>query len=122
MNTITHEYDARPKKALVVEDQMEIPSLLTVVLARAGIDAAIIGNETEALACLQDEAANYALVCSDTELPGASGWAVLEWVRTFQPGRPIMLVFGVDDEDFLSEAARWRRSASRLASPRFNEL
>jgi DNA-binding NtrC family response regulator len=106
MNTSIHEYDPRPKKALVVEDEMEIASLLTLLLARAGLDAAILSNGAEALACLQDEAKDYALVCSDIELPGASGWAVLEWVHTFQPALPIMLVSGVDDEDFLSEARR----------------
>ena len=103
---MTHEHDARSKKSLVVEDQVEVAQLLALMLSSAGIEAEVVGNGAEALACLNEDAAGYALVCSDIELPGASGWAVLEWVHTFQPGLPIMLISGADDENFLGEAKR----------------
>ncbi len=106
MNVLAEEVAVRPKKALVIEDHAALAHLLIHVLARAGIAAEVVGNGAEAIVRLINGAGDYGLVCSDVELPGASGWTVLEWVRTRYPALPIMLVSGVNDGDFLFEANR----------------
>ena len=80
--------------------------LLGQILARQGIDAEILHNGADALVRLKNGAADFDLICSDVELPGASGWTVLEWVRSFRPGLPIMLISGIPSESFSREAAR----------------
>ncbi len=105
-----------PKKVLIVEDYPAIARLLADVFAASGIDAEIIGNGVEAIVCLKDDAADYGLVCSDVELPGASGWTVLEWVHTHHPDLPIMLLSGTDDANFVRDADQ-RGAVAALRKP-----
>jgi DNA-binding NtrC family response regulator len=106
VNVLTEEVAVRPKKALVIEDHAAVARLLMHVFARAGIGTKVVGNGAEAIVRLRNGAGDYALVCSDVELPGASGWTVLEWVHTCHPALPMMLISGVNDGDFLLEANR----------------
>ena len=93
------------KKALVVENRRALAALLEGILTRCGVDTEVVGNGAEALVRLRDHAEYYDLVCSDVELPGASGWTVLEWVRSRCPGLGLVLVSG-EGADFPAEAAR----------------
>ena len=94
------------KKALIVEDRPCLAMLLAQILARDGIDVEILRNGADALVRLKNGAADFDLVCSDVELPGASGWTVLERVRTHQPETPFMLISGIPDSNFSREASR----------------
>ncbi len=80
--------------------------LLGQILARQGIEAEILHNGADALVRLKNGAADLDLVCSDVELPGASGWTVLEWVHTYRPGLPFLLISGIQDGNFSREADR----------------
>ncbi len=104
------------KKALVVEDRPCVAMLLGQILARQGIDAEILHNGADALMRLKNRGADYDLVCSDVELPGASGWTVLEWVHTYRPGLPILLISGTPSADFTREAGR-RGAAAAFRKP-----
>ena len=95
-----------PAKALVVEDHQGLGMLLRCVLGNHGIEAEIAPNGAEAIVRLKDAAADYGLVLSDVELPGASGWTILEWVRARYPGLPMVLISGVHDGNFVREAHR----------------
>ncbi len=106
MNVLNEEAALRPRNALVIEDHTYLALLLKEVFAHAGITAEIMHNGAEAIVRLKNGAGNFGLVCSDVELPGASGWTVLEWVHTCHPTLPMMLVSGTDDEDFMLEASR----------------
>lgn len=105
-----------PDKALVIEDRHLLAMLLGQVLARNGIDAEILRKGAEVIVRLRDEAADYALVCSDVELPEASGWTILEWVRSHRPRLRMMLISGDRDDDFLLEADR-RGAVAAFRSP-----
>ena len=105
-----------PRKALVVEDHRGLGVLLRCVLTNHGVEAEIVHNGVEAILRLKNAAADYGLVCSDVELPGASGWTILEWVRTGYPELPMVLISGVNDGDFLREAHR-RGAAGALRKP-----
>ena len=93
-------------RALVIEDHAGLAGLLGEVFARNGIDTDIFSNGAEALLRLRVGDGDYGMVCSDVELPGASGWTVLEWVQTYYPDLPIMLMSGTTDPDFVGEAMR----------------
>jgi DNA-binding response OmpR family regulator len=95
---------SRPRKGLIVDDDVNIASLLSLFFTQHGIRVDIMGNGAEAIVRLKDRSAEYGLVCSDVELPGASGWMILEWVRGHAPDLPVMLISGMDDEDFLHKA------------------
>ena len=103
---VTPRIPAFPKKALIIEDRPCLATLLGQILAHQGIDAEILHNGADALARLKDGADDLDLVCSDVELPGASGWTVLEWVHAYHPGLPIMLISGIPDGNFSREAVR----------------
>ena len=118
MNVLTEEAVVRPKRALVIEDYEVLARLLRIVFARAGITAEVVGDGAEAIVRLQERAGDYGLVCSNVKLPGASGWTVLEWVCTHHPVLPMMLLSGVNDGHFLSEARR--RSAAAAFRMPFN--
>ncbi len=106
MNVLTKEAALRPRNALVIEDHAYLARLLVEVFAYAGITAEIMSNGAEAIVRLKNGAGTFGMVCSDVELPGASGWTVLEWVHTCYPTLPMMLVSGTNDEDFILEASR----------------
>ena len=97
---------ALPRRALIVEDHRGLGLLLRCVLTNHGVETEIIRNGAEAIVRLRDAAADYGLVCSDVELPGASGWTILEWVRTRSPELLMVLLSGVSDGSFLREAHR----------------
>ena len=105
--SIAQEISAHvPTKALVVEDHQGLGMLLRCVLSNHGVEAEIVRNGVEAIVRLKDAAADYGLVFSDVELPGASGWTILEWVRTRYPKLPMVLISGVNDGNFQREAHR----------------
>ena len=112
---LTH-HPFRPKRALIVEDHAALALVLVRVLAIQGVDAEILGNGAEAIVRLRDRGADYGLVWSDVELPGASGWAVLEWVHSRCPDLPMLLVSGADDAGFPGEARR-RGAAAAFLKP-----
>ena len=105
--------DANHDGVLSAEEIANAPTVLkglamhlAQILARDGIEVEILRNGADALVRLKNGAADFDLVCSDVELPGASGWTVLEWMRTHQPETPFMLISGVPDSSFSREASR----------------
>ncbi len=103
-------------KALVIEEHGGLAGLLGQLFARNGIETEVLGNGVEALVRLRDGDVDYGLVCSDVELPGASGWTVLEWVNAFNPELPIMLISGANEFGFVREAKR-RGAAAAFCKP-----
>ena len=93
-------------RALVIEDHPGLARLLGQVFSRIGIETDILSDGGEALMRLRVGDGDYGMVCSNVELQGASGWTVLEWVQTYYPNLPIMLMSGTTDPDFVGEAIR----------------
>ena len=93
-------------RALVIADHPGLAGLLGQVFSRIGIETDILNNGAEALMRLRVGDGDYGMVCSDVELPGASGWTVLEWMQTYHPDLPIMLMSGSSDPAFVGEAMR----------------
>ncbi|MBE7368357.1 hybrid sensor histidine kinase/response regulator [Ramlibacter pallidus] len=113
------EADARPLRALLVEDSRLDEELLRVQLERAYPNVAlhVERDETGFLAALRG--GPWDLVLSDYELPGFTGADLLEHRNQIAPGVPFVFVSGVIGEDnaveLLKRGATDYVSKSRLA-------
>lgn len=84
--------DAERLRALVIDDESSIRHLLSEVLDSLGfhVDAAADGGAGLALY----EERIYELVVTDLNMPGLSGWEVVEGVRRRGPAAGLIMVTG----------------------------
>jgi DNA-binding response OmpR family regulator len=75
---------------LVVEDDVAIAALLIEVLAEEGYVVQIAASGADALAALQADQLDLALL--DLNLPSLSGWELLETVRAQQLDVPVVIM------------------------------
>jgi len=77
-------------RLLVVDDDASVLNLVKVVLGRAGHVVVTAGSLPDAEAVFLGEPC--ALVLTDKNLPGASGFDVIEKLRQHAPGLPAILM------------------------------
>ena len=73
-------------QVLVVDDEADIRELLSLTLARMGLEAHCAGNVSEACALLGKHA--YNLCLTDMRLPDGDGLAVVDYVSKHHPDLP----------------------------------
>jgi DNA-binding NtrC family response regulator len=98
-------------RILVVDDQLAVREVLGAMLELAGYEVRQASNGREAMEVLA--AAEYDLMLLDVNLPGQSGWTVLEQARTAVPGLPVLMI---SDERYEDEALK-RGAVAFLAKP-----
>ncbi len=86
-----------PSRALVVDDERAVRSVLTVHLKKAGLDVDAVANAELALEALRQNP--YDLVVSDVRMPGMSGLELLERVRKSWPEVPMVVMTGYGSID-----------------------
>jgi len=96
--------DPGPVRALLVDDEVAICSLLSDKLSREGFECQCASSGEEALKSLAEGA--YDLVISDLRMPGISGLELLEEVRRRYPRSAFLMATGVDDVQTGVEAMR----------------
>ena len=69
------------KKALVVDDSRAIRGIVKRILISAGFDVAEAADGREAIKVLQDTNTQYALLCTDYNMPNMNGLDLLRRVR-----------------------------------------
>lgn len=112
-------HDARPLRALLVEDSRLDVELLQVQLERAypGVQLEVVREEAHFVDTLR--AGGWDLVLSDYELPGFTGADLLDHRNAIAPDVPFIFVSGVIGEDnaveLLKRGATDYVSKSRLA-------
>jgi len=84
-----------PVRALLVDDEVAICSLLSDKLSREGFECHCASSGEEALKSLAE--GSYDLVISDLRMPGISGLELLEEVRCKYPRCAFLMATGVDD-------------------------
>lgn len=98
-----------PARVLVVEDEVLLARALANELSRAH-DVTVAANATEALEALAKNP--FDVILCDVRMPGMSGEALYEMVRSDRPKLALRFVFmtgvgfGADFERFLSESGR----------------
>jgi two-component system, response regulator FlrC len=75
---------------LIVEDDADLREALTDTLQAAGITAVAAGNAGEALKLL--ESREIALIISDVQMPGPSGYELLASIKRLRADLPVVLM------------------------------
>jgi two-component system phosphate regulon response regulator PhoB len=91
---------AAGQRVLVVDDEPDIVALVTFHLVKAGYRVSTAGTGPDAIAAVRQE--RPALVVLDLMLPGASGYEVLEQIRSLPDTRDVavlMLTARQDEAD-----------------------
>ena len=81
-----------PPQILVVDDEPSIRDMVTVMLSASGYPAVACSTSEKALAILQQGSINAVL--SDINLPGMSGFDLLENIHLRHPDIPVILMTG----------------------------
>lgn len=85
--------DERPRAhILVVEDERHLATGIQYNLIAEGYQVTTVGDGPSALRILQDEATHIDLLVLDLMLPGMSGYAVCEKVRSNDRSLPILML------------------------------
>lgn len=78
-----------PVQILVVDDEESIRKTSSRILQRHGYQVHTAGHGKEAVLILEQHPVN--LIVSDLKMPQMDGAALLAWVRTHQPGLPVVI-------------------------------
>jgi two-component system C4-dicarboxylate transport response regulator DctD len=92
-------------RVLVVEDDPDIALIARELLALAGLEVAGAYTVDEALAVMESEEIDLAVV--DLQLPGRSGWDFVARARGTAPGLPVVIYsVHADEPELIAEAAQ----------------
>jgi len=98
-------------RVLVVDDEPAVREILEAMLEMQGHEVTIVGLVSEALTQLRRHP--FDLVLLDVNIPGGSGWEVLDVIQASRPRPPVLMI---SDERYQDEALR-RGAAGFLAKP-----
>jgi two-component system cell cycle sensor histidine kinase/response regulator CckA len=84
---------------LLVEDDSAVRNIAKRVLVREGYEVLEAGNGAEAVKLSDEHAGTIHLVLSDAVMPGMTGIAVLEHVRSARPSCRAILMSGYTDDE-----------------------
>lgn len=91
---------------VVVDDHPEVRNALKLLLHSVRIDAEAYGSADEFLAAFSPDSDPPALVLLDVRMPGMSGMALLEQLRTQCPALPVIMITGHGDIDMAVRAMK----------------
>lgn len=81
-----------PRRALIIEDNPRIRTLLRELLERSGYETRSASDGTEGLHLF--EPARDELIITDLSMPGISGWEVAKTLRRRNPGLAVIIATG----------------------------
>ncbi len=84
-----------PKTVLVVDDDEAVCDLTATILRSAGYQVVTVGDGAQAIAWLDANRADLAMV--DLIMPNVDGWGVVEHVRRMSDPPPVVVVTGMHD-------------------------
>lgn len=96
---------------LLVDNEPLIRAVLAEVLRRSEYNVRIADSGTEAIELVQRR--TPALVMTDVQMPGLTGWDVLEQINRIAPTLPVLMMSGLD----AAEQARERGAAGFIMKP-----
>lgn len=108
--------DAKPPRALVIDDDAAIRDLLCEVLGFLGFQVDAVASGVAGLALFEQRA--YDLVVTDLNMPGLTGWDVVGAVRRRAPAPGLIMATGspsdLDTERARAQAVTLLRKPFRL--------
>jgi two-component system response regulator PilR (NtrC family) len=78
-------------RALIVDDEPDLCELLSLTLARMGVDSNAVHDLAGARLELQGKQ-HYALCLTDLRLPDGDGIELLEWIQSHSPELPVAVI------------------------------
>ena len=78
-------------RALIVDDEPDICELLSLTLARMGVDSTPVHDLASARRELQGQR-DFALCLTDLRLPDGEGTALIEWIQSEVPELPVAVI------------------------------
>ncbi len=78
-------------RALIVDDEPDLCELLSLTLARMGVDSSSVHDVACARRELQGKQ-QYALCLTDLRLPDGDGIELLEWIQAHKPELPVAII------------------------------
>ena len=79
---------------LIVDDEPQIRSLLSVAFKRAGFEVRAAPNGGDAVECCSKQA--FDVVLSDVRMPGMDGHQLMQWIAVHRPETRTVLMSGYD--------------------------
>lgn len=105
-----HDLQPQPLKSLYVEDNDDLREIMALLFAQDGIQLTVCASAEEAIALL--EKTSFDLVVTDINLPGKSGFELVEHILARQPSMCIIFASALD-VDF----ARLKKNVRALSKP-----
>lgn len=85
------------KRILIIEDDMEMRSLLKDFFREEGFETESVAKGTYAFKKLMTE--SFALIITDIRMPGVSGLEIIPGLKKFQPNTPIVVMTAFGGEE-----------------------
>jgi DNA-binding NtrC family response regulator len=95
-----------PARVLYVDDDEIVSLTAAALLSRAGFEVDCVRDGQAALSALGGDAAAYAAVVTDFNMPGMSGLALAEAVARAAPGLAVILISGLVTDELQATAGR----------------
>lgn len=89
------QVDTNAHRVLVVDDDQAVLALIRLALTKSGVDVVTAGSAGEALAALDREHPDLAIL--DVVMPDLSGWELLRRIRDTSDV-PVLMLSGRDSE------------------------
>lgn len=93
-------------RALVVDDDVDLRSVLTDYITQMGVSVRMAGNVSEAIQIIKAEAIPFDLVLTDLKLPGGSGMDVLKAAHSIDPSTLVTIITGYATMETAIDAMR----------------
>lgn len=93
-------------RVYVVDDHPDVRNALRLLLRSVAIEAKAYGSADEFLADFAPEPSQQTLLLLDVRMPGMSGMALLEQLRTQCPSLPVIMITGHGDIDMAVRAMK----------------
>jgi CheY-like chemotaxis protein len=92
--------------ALVIDDELSVRQLTTLMLRRAGFEVLAAADGLEGLALFERHRARVRVVVLDLTMPRMGGLETLAAIRRLEPRTPVLLCSGWCEPDELAQLQR----------------
>jgi CheY-like chemotaxis protein len=106
--------DPQPKQILVIEDDLEMISLLKDLFEEDGYQVDSVENGSEAFRRAARQV--YDLIITDVRMPFLSGLEILPGLKKLQPHTPVLVITAFGSED-VQRRAKERGAEAYLEKP-----